>query len=46
METDNENSYIKYYVVSTKIKDVMANEDNVIGHNINASFSEGDYITK
>ena len=46
METDNENSYIKYYVVSTKINDVMANEDNVIGHNINASFSEGNYIIK
>lgn len=46
METDSENSYIKYYIVSSKINGVLVNENTIIGHNVNASYNEGEYIPK
>ncbi|MBE6143548.1 MAG: hypothetical protein E7177_06160 [Erysipelotrichaceae bacterium] len=46
IKTDSEDSYIKYYKVSTKINGVLVNETNTIGNNVNASFIEGEYIPK
>ena len=46
MYTDNEGSYIKKYVVSSKINGTLANEENIIGQYKNTSFSEGEYIPK
>ena len=46
METDNENSFISNYKISTKINGTLVNEDTVIGNNVNASFTQGEYIPK
>ena len=46
MSTDNEGSYIKKYVVSCEIDNILANEENTIGQYKNTSFSEGEYIPK